>query len=166
MWLMRLRKRTRMADLVVGSLVTVEGEVRSENRVAIPGAGVSCVYYTLLQEVLKSGSRGRGRPLWFVEKLEAKCFAFTVSDGTGVVEIREPGESIRVENGHHQAGYAQKKRNRRYAADFIRTGDRLLIRGQVKGTEQTKEGPLFILVAPPKKALSILVTRRVLSEKP
>lgn len=150
-----LRKKKRIGDLVAGEITSIKGVVQSERKLAIPPSGTSCVYYSLMEERFGQGQRGRGRPLWFPERMERRCVEFTVSDNTGLVTVRESGERMRVTGSHREQGLVRNNRKRRFFADFIRSGDTVVIRGQV---EASPGGAPLGLVAPGSKDLKISVT--------
>jgi hypothetical protein len=157
MILLRLRKKTRIADVADGQIATLRGVVASRQLLTIPPTGTACVFYSLLQEKFGHGKRGRGRPLWFVESLTGKCAEFTISDGSGAIAVREPGERLVVVGAHQEAGVVPKRKNRRFAAQFLRAGDEVIARGLVVRAGTNSD---VVLKAPEKGNLQILVTRR------
>ena len=157
MFLLRIGKKTPIADLVVGEMKTLKGVVQSRQRLTVPPSGTDCVYYYLLQEVYKTGDRGRGRPLWFVEKREAKCAEFALSDGTGTIVVRSRGEDVKISGTHEEMGNVKNNRKRRYSAQLIIPGDEIIVRGQVASTEKKDE---LVVTPPPNGLLKIAVVRR------
>jgi hypothetical protein len=153
---LRLRKKTRIADLATGGVATITGVVQSTHRLTIPPSGTACIYYALMEERFGHGSRGRGRPLWFPDKFENKCVDFTITDDSGTVTVRESSDRLRVRGGHREAGPVKGSKKRRFVAEFLHAGDTVVIRGHV---ERSSDGAGFVLSAPKTGDLAIAVTR-------
>jgi hypothetical protein len=154
---LRLRKKTRIADLAAGSVATITGVVQSTHRLTIPPSGTACVYYALMEERFGHGERGRGRPLWFPDKFENKCVDFTVTDDSGTITVRESSERLKVRGGHREAGPVKGSKKRRFVAEFLHAGDAVVLRGRV---DRSPDGAGFVLGAPEAGDLAIAITRQ------
>jgi len=138
-------RKTEISKISEGSTVIVEGTVRADREMALPGEGTKCVYYELLVEVYKKGARGMGRPLWFPEKLDRKLSGFFVSDGTGEIFVDVPAEQVILQGGFQTGGKLDKKGRRRFSARMIREGDRVRLRGTVaSGVAGVPDGMMML----------------------
>ncbi len=150
-------KKNRIADIALGKVFTIKGEIRTTSPLLLPPSKTPCVYYSLIEERFGKGARGTGRPLWFPNKMACKSSMFSVSDGTNEIAVHEIGERFVVKGAHKESGLVNGNRKRRYFASLLMPGDIVVIRGYVDAKEKTDEP---YMTAPSVGVLKVKVVRR------
>ena len=150
----RLRKKSPIGSLKEGGMATIKGVLKSEGSLMIPPSGTRCAYYALMEERYGKGQLGRGRPLWFPSRMERKTGGLSVADETGTISLEASGEKISIASAHREEGLVKGNRKRRFFAEYLFAEDKVIVRGRV---ERSPSGEGFILCAPPKGMLKIVV---------
>jgi hypothetical protein len=132
-------RKTRVGDLQAGAEATVEGRVSVPEPIAVPGAGLRCACFFVLNEAWQQGARGRGRKMWVPTGAQNKCGGFFLDDGTGRVWIAAcEGAEFDLAGGEERSGELGKKGAGRYSARIVADGARVRVHGAVsrpKGAE-------------------------------
>ncbi len=154
---LRFRRKTRISDLREGVDAVIEGRVVASKELTVPVSGTTCVFYEMSTESYRTGSRGRGRPMWLPEKFETKCPGFFVEDPSGRAWVTGVAERLTAGGLRKEAGMVGKKGRRRYMAWTLQQGDVVRVRGTAS-RPQKGEPPDVLVIGPDGKGrLEILV---------
>ncbi len=151
------RKKSRICDLEVGAEVTVEGRVSVPEPITVPGGGIRCACFFVLNEAWQHGARGRGRKMWVPVGAQVKCGGFFLDDGTGRVWIAAcEGAELDLVGGAEQSGELGKKGKGRYLARLVGDGALVRVRGEVARPKASEPGDgLVIRPGGKRRVLSI-----------
>ncbi|HUT76944.1 MAG TPA: hypothetical protein VM285_04620 [Polyangia bacterium] len=150
-------KKRKVSDLQLDAEVTVEGRVAAPESVSVPGAGIRCACYFVLNEAWQHGTRGRGRKMWVPTGAHNKCGGFFLDDGTGRVWVAAcEGNELDLAGGTGQVGELGKKGTGRYLARIVADGARVRVRGVVSRPKASEPGEgLVIRPGGKRRVLSI-----------
>lgn len=140
------RRKTRISELAPGAEVTVEGRVSVPEPIAVPGAGLRCACFFVLNEAWQQGARGRGRKMWVPTGAQNRCGGFFVDDGSGRVWIAPcEGAALDLAGGAEHAGALGKKGTGRYLARVVGEGATVRVRGEVSRPKASEPGEGLVL---------------------
>jgi hypothetical protein len=128
---LRFRRSTPIADTVVGTLAVVTGVVEAETELYLLETRVPCAYYEAVYESYRRGVRGRGRPLWLPDRFARKCAGLIIRDRSGVIRVAADADHLVLHGGHRHSERLGRAGRRRVVAHFLRSGDRVKLRGVV-----------------------------------
>jgi hypothetical protein len=126
--------------------VTVEGRVSAPEPITVPGAGVRCACFFVLNEAWQQGARGRGRKMWVPTGAQNKCGGFFLDDGTGRVWIAAcEGNELDLAGGTERSGELGRKGTGRYSARLVGDGALVRVRGAVSRPKASEPGDGLVL---------------------
>ncbi len=153
----RFRKSIQIANLNLGLKSIVQGSVVAFDPILLPQSKVKCIYYDTLIESYKTGPRGRGRPMWFVDRIDLCSCKFVVEDDSGSILINCPSKNLTVSNAHHEVGTLGNHGLQRYKTNYIQVGDKVRVQGIISKGIDHQDKEVQTIVPDKKQRLHIYV---------
>ena len=160
---LRFKKKTPISRLSEGVEAVVKGQVVGENKLTLSGSQTRCVYYDKISESFEHGPRGRGRRMWVPKNMEMRCSGFFIEDASGRVWVDGNTEGFDVQGGIQESGTLGKGHRKRYMAQMIRSGDKVIIGGLVSKPKASEPADLLVLRPNAKGLLKIIVRATVMT---
>jgi len=159
---LRFRKKTKISELVEGTLAVVEGKVVAKDLLMAPGSKTKCVHYEVMIETFGTGSRARGRAMWIPEKFDQRFTGFFVEDESGKVWVADDIEELIVDGARQEAGIIGKSGRERYMGRVVCEGDQVRVRGMVAKGRKSDPADVPVLRANEKGKAEVLVKKHAL----